>query len=63
MVLLLIVFPVYTYLTALTSKRWQKLEAEKNSHIDIAGGRFAEAIGEVKVVALSMRSFARLGFR
>ena len=62
MVLLLIVFPVYTYLTALTSKRWQKLEAEKNSHIDIAGGRFAEAIGEVKVVRSFNAELREVGF-
>ncbi|GAB2487649.1 ABC transporter ATP-binding protein [Luteococcus sediminum] len=48
--LLLLVFPTYMWLTTLTSKRWQKLEAVKNSHVDIAGGRFAEVIGQIRVV-------------
>jgi ATP-binding cassette subfamily B protein len=48
--LLLIVFPLYLWLTALTSKRWMVWEKEKNRHIDTAQGRFAEVIGQVKVV-------------
>lgn len=53
--LLAAIFPTYIYLTALTSKRWQVYEADKNKHIDTAGGRFAEVIGQVKVV----KSFGR----
>lgn len=48
--LLLIVFPVYMWLTALTSKRWQVYEGKKNENIDIAGGRFAEVVSQIKVV-------------
>ena len=48
--LLLIVFPLYLWLTALTSKRWMVWEKDKNHHIDTAQGRFAEVIGQVKVV-------------
>ncbi len=48
--LLLIVFPVYMWLTAITSKRWQTHEAVKNEDIDIAGGRFNEVVGQIKVV-------------
>ncbi|GAA1377681.1 ABC transporter ATP-binding protein [Luteococcus sanguinis] len=48
--LLLVIFPTYTWLTALTSKKWQRLEGEKNSHVDIAGGRFAEVVGQIRVV-------------
>ena len=48
--LLLIVFPVFMYLTTLTSKKWQVLEGEKNSQFDIAGGRFAEVVGQIRVV-------------
>ena len=43
--LLLIIYPLFTWLTALTSKRWQKLEGEKNVELDAAGGRFAEVMG------------------
>nr|NLI50817.1 ABC transporter ATP-binding protein [Propionibacterium sp.] len=48
--LLLVIYPVFTWLTALTSKRWQPLERRKNEQFDIAGGRFAEAIAQIRVV-------------
>ncbi len=48
--LLVVIYPVYMWLTALTSKHWQPLEREKNQQFDIAGGRFAEAIGQIRVV-------------
>ena len=54
-VLLAVVFPVYVWLTGLTSRKWQRLEADKNHHIDSAGGRFAEVVGQIRVV----RSFVR----
>ena len=47
--LLLALFPIYLVLTAMTSKRWQKFEGEKNKEIDLANGRFAEVVGQVKV--------------
>ncbi|WP_282004875.1 ABC transporter ATP-binding protein [Propioniciclava sinopodophylli] len=53
--LLLIIYPLFTWLTALTSKRWQVLEGEKNDELDAAGGRFAEVIGQIKVT----KSFVR----
>lgn len=49
-ILLAIVIPIYMWLTALTSKKWQKIEAKKNEQIDLAGGRFAEVVSQVKVV-------------
>lgn len=48
-VLLAALFPVYMWLTALTSKRWQKFEKDKNEQIDVANGRFAEVIGQIKI--------------
>lgn len=48
--LILIVVPLYTWLTALTSKRWQRIERAKNAEFDQANGRFAEAIGQIRVV-------------
>lgn len=53
--LLLIVFPLYVWLTTLTSATWQRLEGEKNTQFDIAGGRFAEVVGQIRVV----KSFGR----
>ncbi len=49
-VLLALLFPIYMWLTALTSVRWQKWEREKNKEIDLANGRFAEVVGQMKVV-------------
>lgn len=48
--LLVIVFPVFMWLTTLTSKKWQALEKNKNEQFDIAGGRFAEVVGQIRVV-------------
>ena len=48
--LLAIIFPMYLYFTTLTSKKWMVWEKEKNSNIDLAQGRFAEVVGQVKVV-------------
>ena len=53
--LLLIVFPAYVWLTSLTSVKWQRLEGEKNEQIDLASGRFAEVVGQIRVV----KSFVR----
>lgn len=49
-VLLVLIFPIYTWLTALTSTKWQAWERAKNEQVDLAGGRFAEVIGQIRVV-------------
>lgn len=49
-VLLLIVFPVYIWLTALTSTHWQDIEGQKNELVDTASGRFSEVVGQIRVV-------------
>ena len=49
-ILLITIFPLYTWLTALTSERWQKFEDKKNQHVDIAGGVFAEVVAQMRVV-------------
>lgn len=48
--LMLAVYPAFTWLTAITSRRWQRLERRKNAEFDIAGGRFAEVVGQIRVV-------------
>lgn len=63
--LLFIVYPLFLWLTALTSKRWQVYQEEKNHHTDIASGRFAEVVAQIKVVksfiqeVLELRHFER----
>jgi ATP-binding cassette subfamily B protein len=48
--LLFIIYPLFLWLTAITSKEWQKHQEAKNKHTDIASGRFAEAISQIRVV-------------
>lgn len=63
--LLFIVYPLFLWLTALTSRKWQKYQDEKNLHTDIASGRFAEVVAQIKVVksfiqeTLEFRHFER----
>jgi ATP-binding cassette subfamily B protein len=45
-----------------TSDKWQKYQAQKNDHIDIASGRFAEAISQVKVVKSYIQERRELKF-
>ncbi|MHA2789510.1 ABC transporter ATP-binding protein [Corynebacterium sp. S7] len=61
-ILLAALFPIYMYLTALTSKRWQRLEGEKNKQIDEANGRFSEVIGQVKVTKSFVAEVRELNF-
>lgn len=49
-VLLALIFPIYMWLTAKTSVRWQALEKEKNHEVDVAAGRFAEVVAQMPVV-------------
>lgn len=48
--LLASLYPVYIFLTLKTSNRWQEYQQKKNFNIDIASGRFAESISQIKVV-------------
>lgn len=50
-----LVYPVFMWLTAKTSKRWQAWQREKNLETDVASGRFAEVIAQIRVV----KSFVR----
>jgi ATP-binding cassette subfamily B protein len=43
-------YPVFIWLTTRTSSKWQSYQTIINKEQDAASGRFAEAIGQVKVV-------------
>ncbi len=45
-----LLYPIFLYLTSRTSSKWQKWQHKLNHHLDVAGGRFAEAISQIKVV-------------
>jgi ATP-binding cassette subfamily B protein len=48
--LLFALYPIFTWMTVRTSDRWQRYQKDINNNADQASGRFAEAIGQVKVV-------------
>ncbi len=63
--LLLVLYPLFMWLTTLTSKKWQAWQNEKNLATDLASGRFAEVIAQMRVVksfiqeTLEFRHFER----
>jgi ATP-binding cassette, subfamily B, bacterial len=61
-IMLFSLYPIYIYLTVRTSDKWQKYQGQKNNHIDIASGRFAEAISQVKVVKSYIQERRELKF-
>ena len=48
--LLASLYPIYILLTIRSSPKWQVYQTKKNANLDIANGRFAEVINQVKVV-------------
>jgi len=48
--MLLTIYPIFIWLTTRSSNTWLGYQTEINKQQDIASGRFAEAIGQVKVV-------------
>lgn len=64
-VMVVIMYPLFMWLTALTSKKWQAFQNRKNHETDMASGRFAEVIAQIKVVksyvreSLEYRHFAK----
>lgn len=60
--LLFTLYPVFIFMTVRTSNTWQKYQAKKNEHSDIASGRLAEAIGQIKVVKSFNQESRELGF-
>ena len=49
-VLFILLIPANLYITAKTSGKWQVYEGKKNTHFDIASGRFAEVIAGMRLV-------------
>lgn len=55
-------YPVYIWMTAKTSTKWQDYQKKINQDLDIASGRFAESIGQVKVVKSFIQEARELQF-
>lgn len=53
--MLLILYPVFIWLTSRTSVKWREYQTQSNEQVDRASGRFAEALAQIKVV----KSFGR----
>jgi len=61
-VLLFLLYPIYIVMTVKTSSVWMKYQEKKNLHTDIASGRFAESISQLKVVKSFIRERQELRF-
>ena len=48
--MLFALYPAYIFMTVRTSGKWSDYQNQKNKNYDIASGRFAEAVGQIKVV-------------
>jgi ATP-binding cassette subfamily B protein len=61
-VMLLFLYPVFILLTLRTSTKWHAYQKEINQEQDIASGRFAEAVGQVRVVKSFLQETRELKF-
>lgn len=60
--MLLSLYPIYVLMTFKSSGVWQKYQTDKNQQYDIASGRFAEAIAQVRVVKSFVQEAHELSF-
>jgi len=60
--MLLTLYPVFIWMTALSSTKWQTYQAKINKNLDIASGRFAESVSQVKVVKSFGKEKYELGY-
>jgi len=60
--MLFALYPIYFWMTFKNSNKWQKYQKKKNFQQDIASGRFAEAIGQIKVVKSFLQEKSELNF-
>ncbi|MEO8863302.1 MAG: ABC transporter ATP-binding protein [Candidatus Saccharimonadales bacterium] len=55
-------YPIYIWMTFRSSGKWRSYQTQKNLHTDIASGRFAESINQVKVVKSYIQEKRELKF-
>jgi ATP-binding cassette subfamily B protein len=60
--MMLLIYPVFLWLTGKTSVKWQKYQDRINKNLDIAFGRFTESIGQIKVVKSFIQESSELFF-
>ncbi|HEX8182394.1 MAG TPA: ABC transporter ATP-binding protein [Candidatus Saccharimonadales bacterium] len=55
-------YPVFIWLTARSSSTWQEYQKSINTDLDVASGRFAEGVSQIKVVKSFVREELELGY-
>ncbi len=60
--MLMLLYPIFVYMTTRTSSTWQKYQTRINKNLDIASGRFAESIGQIRVVKSFIQETRELNF-
>lgn len=60
--MLLLLYPIFIWLTTRTSNTWQEYQRTINEEQDIASGRFAESINQIRVVKSFLQETAELTF-
>ncbi len=60
--MLLLLYPIFIWLTTRTSSKWQQYQKTINEEQDIASGRFAESVGQVRVVKSFLQEARELKF-
>ncbi len=61
-IMLGVLYPIFIWMTAKTSNVWQGYQKKINEDLDIASGRFAESVGQVKVVKSFIQEARELKF-
>jgi ATP-binding cassette subfamily B protein len=56
--LIFLLHPIFLFMTIRTSKKWIVYQNKKNYHTDVASGRFAESVGQIRVVKSFIRETA-----
>lgn len=59
---LAVLFPIYIYVTKLSSNAWQKKQMQINADTDASHGRFVEAVTQMRAVKAFSQSPLELGF-
>jgi ATP-binding cassette subfamily B protein len=60
--MLFTLYPIFIWLTTRTSSKWQNYQKSINEDLDVASGRFAEGIGQIRVVKSFLQEARELKF-
>lgn len=60
--MLVALYPIFIWLTSRTSTKWQDYQKSINEDLDIASGRFAESVSQVRVVKSFLQETRELSF-